>query len=266
MTDIMILGDTHGDTNEYLHALERANETNIKHIFQVGDCGFFPSFSDVHDHLDTVQRVSAESNVTNYWVRGNHDDPDAWQNTIDDYPARSGFGYLRKNILLAPRVGYFKRFGLNFLAVGGAVSIDREWRIMEEFRRKQPKTLWWPNESVSDDDMELVNGKHVDVLLTHDCSDHTQFHTRLKPDIDSKINRQKIDSVLLRATPDIHFHGHMHTEYEWDNHISSHGQHSTKTYGLECNQNAMHDYYAAPNNWIIFNTETRTATWRKDDN
>ena len=266
MTKIMMLGDTHGDAYAYEEALIYADAVGIQHIFVLGDLGVFPFYNDTLDYLERVNELSRDLGIQNYWVRGNHDDPDAWSATVKYWPGTHRFGMLRSNIRLADRVHHFKMFGLQFLAVGGAVSIDRNWRLNKESRAK---TLYWPNETISDRDLNQVftwesNGsRKVDVLLTHDCSDRTPFHTRLKEDLDSKINRQKIDEILKVSEPDFHFHGHMHTEYEWANRVS--GSHYTQTYGLECNQDAMWPYPGeTPNNWLIFDTEAKTTQWRLD--
>ena len=264
MTKIMMLGDTHGDTGAYAEALLYAEAINVRHIFVLGDLGVFPYYNETLQYLEDINQMSREFGIHNYWVRGNHDDPDARSATLKYWPGAHRFGMLRSNIHLADRVHHFKMFGLQFLAVGGAVSIDRDWRVQQE---KRDKTLYWPNETISEADMRKVYGwsddRKVDVLLTHDCSDRTPFYTRLKADLDSKMNRQKIDNILRVTEPDFHFHGHMHTEYEWENRVS--GNHWVSTYGLECNEDAMmHNFGDEPNNWIIFDTESKNTTWRLD--
>jgi len=267
MAKIMMLGDTHGDTGAYIEALLHAEKIGVNHIFVLGDLGVFPYYNDTLQYLEDINEMSREFGIHNHWVRGNHDDPDAWSAAVKFWPGVHRFGMLRSNIRLLDRVHHFKMFGLQFLAVGGAVSIDKNWRISKE---RRDKTLYWPNETISDEDMGRVyswesNGsRKVDILLTHDCSDRTPFYARLKEDLDSKMNRQKIDDILRVAEPDFHFHGHMHTEYEWENRTS--GDHWVSTFGLECNEDAMWPKTGhSPNNWIIFDTETYDTTWRLEE-
>ena len=259
---IMCYGDTHGDTKEHLRLIGIAADFGIQKMYQMGDCGFFTAFRDTWIGIERVQTVLANANITDHWVRGNHDDPDEWDHICNKYPrSKHGWGVLRENIFLAPRVHYFKHNKRRFLAVGGAVSIDKAYRLSAE---RAPGTLWWPNEIITDEDVDNVQDRKIDVLFTHDCSNRTPFWGRLKPDLDSMMNRQRVDQILEKAKPDFHFHGHMHTKYEWDNPVTD--DHYTITYGLECNPKAMRyggkyvrdDKYE---NWGIFDTDTMEFTW-----
>lgn len=262
--EIMIIGDTHGDLDEYMRLLDIAHDEGISNIFQAGDCGLFPSFPGYTQWLDTIQARSAELGIRNRWIRGNHDDPDEWQHVIDKYATVNGWGVLRSNIFLAPRVHYFKHNNVRFLGVGGAVSIDKSYRLVNE---KKPGTLWWPNEIISIEDVDAVEDRKIDVLITHECSNYTHFRGRMKNDPDSEQNRRRLDEILKRSRPDWHFHGHMHTKYDWENYMVHEMNHSTHTIGLECNPNAMwsSNFSSASNdpfNWGIFDTNTLTWRWK----
>lgn len=266
--EIMIIGDTHGDLAEYLRLIDVAEAQGVTKIFQAGDCGLFPAFQGYAEWLDTIQRRSEKANIQNFWIRGNHDDPDEWEYHCR-FPNRTGWGQIRSRIMLAPRVHYFKHNGVKFLGVGGAVSIDKQWRLQNE---KKPNTLWWPDEIISEEDILKVDDRHIDVLITHECSNRTPWQGRLKPDLESQMNRQRLDRILTLATPDWHFHGHMHTQYEWMNRVISHDVNTgtdkaswTKTIGLECNPDAMWQQGANYNNtynWGIFDTNTKTWRWK----
>ena len=71
--------------------------------------------------------------------------------------------------------------------------------------------------------------------------------------MESHMHRQKIDEVLKRTTPTMHFHGHMHHRYEWENRVG--GDDFTRTYGLTCN--------GALNSWGVLNTEDDTFTFNR---
>lgn len=260
MAKILILGDTHGDYRTHTEAIKYAGKNGIQHIFQVGDCGLFPFYPETTDSIDRVNMFARDHAVTCHWIRGNHDDTDAWQFFIDKFPNGKGRGLLRSNILLYPRVKYFRMFGLNFLEVGGAISIDKMDRL---HREERPKTQYWPDEAISEADLDKVEknqtNNKVDVLLTHDCSNHTPFGKRIKDDPDSQENRRKIDMILRWTRPDLHFHGHMHEKYEWGNYMSHQGTHQTMTYGLECNPGVWN---LDPDNWVVLDTETKEVTWK----
>lgn len=258
MAKVLILGDTHGEPHTHIEAVEYAAEHSIQHIFQVGDCGLFPAFPSTSLSIDMVSESLREHDVYAHWIRGNHDDTDAWQFFVDKFPDGKGRGMLRTNIRLYPRASYFKMFGLQWLQVGGAISIDRVDRLHRE-RETGSKTQYWPDEAISGDDLRLVDDRKVDILLTHDCSNKTPFGMRIKPDADSEQNRMKVDKILNRSRADLHFHGHMHEKYEWENYMVHQMNHSTMTYGLECNPNS---WQPEPNNWVILDTDTKKVEWK----
>lgn len=259
--EIMVIGDTHGNLADYRRLVEKAGELGINKIFQAGDCGLFPALPQYIGWLDDIQRISEKHNVQNYWIRGNHDDPDEWERTVHKWPSKTGWGTLRSRIFLAPRVHYFKLNNARFLGVGGAVSIDKQYRLSSE---RKPNTLWWPNEAISVADVDAVENRHIDVLISHECSNYTHFRGRMKSDPDSESNRQRLDEIIRRATPDVHFHGHMHTKYDWENYLVHGGAHSTQTYGLECSPEDMYHGPVQDGHWGIFNTDTFEWAWEGD--
>ena len=100
---------------------------------------------------------------------------------------------------------------------------------------------------------------HTDVLLTHDCPTYAPFKGRLKNDPDSHIHRQKIDRVVESTKAKVHFHGHMHDWYDYENPWGG------KIYGLECNDDAMWNVHArfpegsgGPRNHLILDTDRTT--------
>jgi hypothetical protein len=250
----MLIGDTHCDRHFLVNRMDLAGALGIQHAFVLGDFGIFPRFVETVNFLDVVNEAARKNGVTVYALRGNHDDPDWWAWNVEHNPHHKGFGMVRRHIQLSPTVNYWTWAGKKFLVVGGAVSIDRTDRVRRE---EKPLTEWWPNEQLSDKDLARVgDGVHVDYLLTHDCSNDTPFKYRLKDDVDSTEHRRKIDEVIKRSRPDMHFHGHMHEKYDWVNMPYS-TDHQTQTYGLECN--GM--WYS----WGILDTDTNVFLWRGDE-
>jgi len=279
-----MVGDTHGNTRSLMASLKVAGEQRIQHVLVLGDFGLWTHFSDGIAFLDDVNEYAAAMNATVYAIGGNHENWDHWNWFVDNMPTSKGFAMVRRRVLLAPKVHSFRLAGTNFAVAGGAVSIDKDWRQQRErggivddswgqkvrVSGSGPKTLWWPNEELTDDDVAAVRrlGKH-DILFTHDCSTYTPFKGRLKEDFDSKVHRQRIDEVIKAVKPKFHFHGHMHTKYEWLN-TAVHGGSAfdddydgpqTMTYGLECNPDAM--WGASKKDWWgIFDTETQEFAFR----
>lgn len=281
-----IVGDTHGFTQDTVNVLNEMGKRKISHVFVVGDFGLWTHYVDGHDFLDAVQAAAEGNNLTVFAVGGNHENWDHWEWFIEHMPTHKGFAMVRRRVLLAPKVHEFTLANRQFVVAGGAVSIDKESRLQNErgmegyngrwHRGTGARTLWWPNEELTDQDVMKVRSMtfpnpQVDVLLTHDCSNFTHFDRgRLKPDPDSERHRRRIDEVIATVKPKVHFHGHMHTKYEWDNTLS-HGDSAfrnepwtgpvTKTFGLECNPGAMWAH-KANDWWGVLDTETLEFAFR----
>lgn len=238
----MIVGDTHGNAGAVEYKAKLAQAAGCERMFIVGDFGLWPGYEGVQ-YLDDVNEIGRRYNQQIIALPGNHEDHDQWVKWFELAPRdKHGFAIIRSNLRLTKKVHPFKMGGKRFYVCGGAVSIDKQWRVEGK--------SWWKNEEFTEADLasvEKYKGPPVDYLLTHDCSDHTKFGFTLKVDLDSQMNRQRIDRAIKALRPRYHFHGHMHAKYEWIN-TRSHGLRdtafgyddseyngaSTHTFGLEC--------------------------------
>jgi predicted phosphodiesterase len=247
---IMVLGDTHGNTPDAVRAVKHARRHGAKKIIQVGDFGLWDHFADGVTFLDTLNEALRAEGVKLYAVGGNHENWIRWNWYVDNNPKdQYGFTILRSHIRIAPKVFTWQWEDKKYAMAGGAVSIDSAWRRMEQ---EKPNTLWWEDEQLRDEDVAAIVPEKMDYLFTHDCSNATPWKRRLKPDFDSQIHRQRIDGVLAKWAPEIHFHGHMHEKYDWVNMVNTYvcGPYWTQTYGLECDGMFW--------KWGILDTETDT--------
>jgi predicted phosphodiesterase len=220
---VLVAGDWHGNTKHAINMVKEASKAGAKKIVQVGDFGLWTHYEDGIRFLDQLNEAARREGVKIYAVGGNHENWDHWDWFVKNMPkSYHGFAYLRSHVLLAPRVHYWGWEGKKFLMVAGAVSVDKQWRVEGH--------TWWRNEEITDEMVDSIHGK-VDYLVTHDCSNRTPWKGRLKPDMDSLANRQRIDAILGRVKPEMHFHGHMHTRYVWENLVAD--NHYTKTIGLD---------------------------------
>lgn len=274
-----MLGDTHGSSWTAARAVRDAVAHGARHIVQVGDFGYWPHKRDGIRFLDEVNAAATEAGVQFVWLDGNHENFDALEGMVPNTAKNDkGMSMLRSNLLYSPRGNSWTWDDQRFMTVGGAVSVDKALRLMEEcgdwvdrsgrlHNGSGARTLWWPQERTTDADVEHAareaQRKPVDYLFTHDCSDQTPFRYRLKEDPDSKDNRRKIDELLNRVAPRWHFHGHMHTRYAWDRPIPDGAWDSfdetswTHVRGLECD--GM--WY----NWGILDTRADTFRFRGED-
>jgi Icc-related predicted phosphoesterase len=284
---VMVAGDWHGNTKHAVNLINKAGDLKIQHVLQVGDFGLWTHSLEGHVYLDEIQDAARCNNLSVYVVGGNHENWDHWNWITNTMPGSKGFSAVRSRVLLAPKANGWTWAGKKFGSAGGAVSIDRDFRLARERggmimtamglrdfgRGTGPRTQWWPDEQFSEHDLikYKMNVGKVDYLFTHDCSDYTPFHDRLKPDLDSKAHRQRIDKVIANSQASMHFHGHMHTRYDWEN-ARSHGffepgegARATRTIGLEADPAAMDRRSGAPgDSWGVLDVETGEWLWPDD--
>jgi hypothetical protein len=284
---VMVAGDWHGNTKHALKLLNKAGDLKIQHVIQVGDFGLWTHRLEGHVYLDELQDAARANNLSVYVVGGNHENWDHWNYITANMPTHKGFAAVRSRVLLAPKANGWKWAGKNFGCAGGAVSIDADlrrarerggqmftaWGLQDFGRGTGPRTQWWPDEQFSEDDFSTFvrDVGRVDYLFTHDCSDYTPFRDRLKPDLDSKAHRQRIDKVIAHSQASLHFHGHMHTRYDWENSRShgffepGEGARSTRTIGLEADPAAMNRASGAPgDSWGVLDVESGQWLWPDD--
>ncbi len=274
---ILIQGDSHGNVNDIIPKIYIAGKHKISHVVVAGDFGLWTHRADGQEFLDEVNEAARINNLSVFAIGGNHENWDHWNWIVDNFPTSKGFAMVRRRVLLAPKTHTWKWANKKFVSAGGAVSVDKEYRLARERggdwydrqygvwidggRGSGEKTLWWPNEQLTDEDLWDIRAMgQADYLITHDCSNHTPFGQRLKPDMDSQIHRQRIDKVIASVKPKFHWHGHMHERYDWINtrahgfyDLSEEGVYGTRTIGLE----AFQDF----NSWGVLDVESERWYW-----
>lgn len=222
---ILIVGDVHGDFNYIRETVDRAGD--IDAVYQLGDFGYgFASESS----LVVLNTHLGLKGLKLYFTPGNHEDWDSLDrlariNDRDD----NGFITIFDNVLFAPRIHTWEWDGKRFVSYAGAFSIDRDWRLTH-FITTGVRS-YWPREIVGDDEINAFDFPLADILFTHDCSNKTVMNNViLIPE--SEANRVRVDRVIGMTRPHMHFHGHMHEQYDWTNYSHYPG---TLTYGMNCN-------------------------------
>ena len=161
---LAFVGDWHGNTRWAVYCIELLGLRGIKSVMSMGDFGIWHGAAGA-EYLGKVSRALKNFDMKIYVTLGNHENYDLIDSLEKD---EQGITWFRDNIAVLPRVYGFKHYGLNFLSLGGAPSIDFQYRT--------PGLDWWPQEMISDEDVEraLETAKElggVDVMMTHDAPD-----------------------------------------------------------------------------------------------
>lgn len=152
---LYIIGDIHGEFKTLVHLItERYKMTNC-HIIVAGDIGL--GFYKVNYYVDMFSWMNKrlkEKNIHLYFVRGNHDRPD-WFENPPEYITIYPYIHIVKDYTVLNLCGH------HILCIGGAVSIDKKFRY--------PGISWWAGENIKrvDDLSEVIKTNNIDVVVTH---------------------------------------------------------------------------------------------------
>lgn len=177
---MLLIGDVHGKWNSYIDKV-KDHEASI----QLGDFGI--GFA----REDTVRKAKLDKffseNTGHRFIRGNHDNPEVCKH----HP-----NYIKN--------GTFEN-GIMF--IGGAYSIDKNWRV--------PGEDWWEDEEDSYQElMELIvqyENNKPSIMITHDAPDIIarqmfNFYT----DSNESRTRAAFETMFEIHKPDAWFFGHWH--------------------------------------------------------
>lgn len=210
-TNFLIAGDWHGSFSQAEKVIRHAHEQGLDTIFHVGDFGIW---SNDKPFLNQMEHLLKEWDIEMYFIDGNHENFNMLfeKKILDD-----GTRYVRDRITYIPRGYRWDWHGMSFLGLGGAVSIDKGFRV--EGRS------WWAQEALTDEDiLTAQSGGPVDVMFTHDSpasapnsiTDDWQGQMQAmkyfgKENLVACTNhRKRLQEVTDVTTPRLLFHGHYH--------------------------------------------------------
>lgn len=220
---VAVAGDWHGNTNWAVGRLMSlgAKHPDVDTLLHLGDFGIWLGQSGI-EYLDVVEKAATRQGIRQILVTpGNHED---WGRLMAAWaePANlDGDGEplpLRLNdvVTVLPRGHRFEMGGRTFVSIGGAISVDREWRT--------PGASWWSAEEILPADVERVARRgHADVMLTHDSPDEpywTEPVAAICQDddsgwpfsalLDAAVSRKRLREAFEVVQPRLLFHGHFH--------------------------------------------------------
>lgn len=162
---LIICGDIHGEFRTLVYTIEQKLISDAV-IIVAGDCGFGFEKLSYYDLLyKRLHKKLKKLNVLLLMVRGNHDDPLYFSKEVIDFP-------FMKTL---PDYTIVHTSSHNILCIGGAVSIDRNFRLSkmayDQIRGKKHLPIYWPEEFMIYDEKELNILEQeqitIDTVVTH---------------------------------------------------------------------------------------------------
>lgn len=157
---ILLVGDVHGEIRQLARALDYAAANDISVVVQLGDFGIWPGPNGAR-FIQQTNDLLEELDLTLLFVPGNHEDYDQIAQTpVDPETNLQAFG---PQLFAMPR-GYRTQWqGLNVAALGGAHSVDRQWRL-----QNAPGTHWEAEHVTEEEATAFAAAGPVDLLFMHD--------------------------------------------------------------------------------------------------
>ena len=164
---VFLTGDTHGELDmgkvDQFAVGEGASLTRDDYLIILGDFGLLwsdpPSEKEI-SRLDWLE----ECPWTTLVVDGNHENFDLLDALPEEEWAGGHVQRIRPHVLHLMRGETYRFGGHSFFVVGGAHSIDKQWRT--------PHRSWWPQEVPDDDERRYIAARaaevgEVDYVLSH---------------------------------------------------------------------------------------------------
>lgn len=218
----MYLGDIHGNFNLINQYVDRFSISDT-HIIQVGDFGVgFDTFFKERKKLESINTILLEKNIYFYAIRGNHDRPSYFEN--------DPFGL--SNIKLISDYTVLEIESKKILCIGGAVSIDRSYRITDAQKMGDNSYVhgqtWFKGEEFNLDVDLLETFRDINIVVTHTAPDYCtpdnslgfgamvnswiNIDSSLKLDLMDERRKMSIAFEILKRNNEIsnHLYGHFH--------------------------------------------------------
>lgn len=166
---IFVTGDTHGTLNiGKLDTKRFSKQKKLTKDDYVIICGDFGAIWNGNETDNKELNIHSSKNYTTLFVDGNHENFEA----LNAYPVEYWNGgkihRIREDIIHLMRGQVYVIDGVKLFAMGGATSIDKQFRI--------PHRTWWHQENPSHAEIEEAynnldrNNWSVDYVLTHTTS------------------------------------------------------------------------------------------------
>lgn len=225
MSKIFITGDTHGDVDfeKIINFASLHNElTKQDYVIILGDFGV-PWKTPWDGHFKKQDKRLLEQYkefpFTTLFVDGNHEN----FNALKQFPCDEWKGgkvqFLNDSVIHLCRSQIFYINGYKFFTLGGAESIDKEFRI--------PGKSWWREESITYADLDMaadklaLNDFKVDFILTHEmpASIYEKYFLFMHDRWSVSGTSRALDNIYNSTEYKYWFFGHHHVDITDNKHI-----------------------------------------------
>jgi len=195
---IIVCGDFHAEFSKVNQFL--ASHPEVSMILQCGDFGFWPRLhgktnKDIYGKIHTYDQYSLKNkNTMIFWCDGNHEDFESIKK-LEDFEIMKNVFYMERGTILD------LADGRKVLFIGGALSIDRKYRIIGE--------SWFPEETITQKDIMKLPDENIDIVISHTAPNEfniIDYHDTYGHDP----SRDALSFVLNKYKPKLWYHGHMH--------------------------------------------------------
>lgn len=237
MSVVAIAGDWHGNTRWALARIAEVAANGVALILHLGDFGIWPGPSG-RVYIDKLEDACAEHSVGIWVTPGNHED---WGSLTRLWarPEHSGRPlHVSKHIAILPRGHRFTLEGRSFVSLGGAPSVDLEYRE----RNKD----WWAEEAITPEDVAtVIDGGYADVMLGHDAPlapYEVPQVARIRSETGTwpahalayaRSGAELMHEAFLGVAPRLFAHGHYHVVDETTVRLPG-ADHDTNIWSLNC--------------------------------
>ena len=237
--NVLFTGDLHGDFSVIATTINRCNLENCA-IVVCGDIGIgFEKEEFYRQKFNHLTKTLKKKNIHLYMFRGNHDNKDFF-----DGEHFTEFEFIH----IMPDYSVIQAPKRNILCIGGAISIDRTYRLQVmdkvaiDYMRwhncgwdkayENSKKFYWENEAIVFDENELKDIDDlrikIDTVCTHTaptfCEPLTKGGIQGWLDVDENLEedlnkeRKTCDEILMWLVQNEHpikdwYYGHFHFHY-----------------------------------------------------
>lgn len=212
---IYITGDKHAEFNDVFNFCYRNKTNNNDILIVLGDAGI-NYFNNENDYY--LKNSLLQLPITLFCIHGNHEERPENIKTYKTKLFHEGIVYYEEdypNILFAKDGEVYNFNYKKFLVIGGAFSVDKEYRLMYGYN-------WYESEQPNDKTKNKVKNvlknlnNKVDVILSHTCPYKYLPREMFLSGIDnSKVDYTTeyfLDEIEDKTTYNNWYCGHYHTD------------------------------------------------------